>query len=150
MKYHIDIIVKSSTTRLGEMLTPAVLSRYDGALLTRKQAEKIPLWLERQIAELCGQNKRLKPMTVKVNGSFAGDTVVIHTVTEIGAKAFEDNRPFTMYLYPVKKDHTADPAELLQYDDAVIMGNTFDTLKAARYSILQQWEPLKPWTQTKS
>jgi hypothetical protein len=48
MKYYVSITVKSSTTRLGELLTTSVLYRYDGALLTKKQAEKIPLFLEKR------------------------------------------------------------------------------------------------------
>lgn len=135
MKYYVSITVKSSTTRLGELLTTSVLYRYDGALLTKKQAEKIPLFLEKKIASLCEENKRLKPMTVKVNGNFVSGSVTIHTVTENGAKAFEDNRPFTMYLYPVRRDHTTDVAAWREYDDDVVMGNTFDLLKSSRYGI---------------
>lgn len=135
MKYYVSTTIKSSTTKLGKLLTAVVLYRYDGALLTKKQAEEIPLFLENKIASLCEENKRLKPMTVKVNGNFAGDSVAIHVVTENGAKAFEDNRPFTMYLYPVIRDHTTDVAAWREYDDDVVMGNTFDLLKSARYGI---------------
>ena len=100
MRYYVSIIVKSSTTKLGGLLTTAVVERYMGALLTAEQAKTIPLWLKETIAELCGKNKRLKPMVVKVNGRFNGRSVAIHAVTENGTKAFEDNRPFTIYLSP--------------------------------------------------
>lgn len=134
MKYYIDIDVKSSTTKLGELLTAEVVNRYGMALVSKKQAENIPGWLEQKIAELCNENKRLKPMKVKVSGVFTGN-VTIYVVTEKGAKAFEDNRPFTMYLRKVARDHTTNPALLREYSSPEILGAAFDSLKDARYSI---------------
>ena len=40
-----------------------------------------------------------------------------------------------MYLYPVLRDHTTDVAAWREYNDDVVMGNTFDLLKSARYGI---------------
>lgn len=133
MKYYIDIDVKSSTTKLGELLTAEVVHRYRMALVTKKQAENIPGWLEQKIAELCEGNKRLKPMKVKVSKGFTGN-VTIHVVTENADKAFE-NRPFTMYLRKVARDHTSNPALLREYSSPEILGAASDTLKDARYSI---------------
>ena len=131
MRYYVSITVKSSRTKLGGLLTTAVVERYMGALLTAEQAKTIPLWLKETIAELCGKNKRLKPMVVKVNGRFNGRSVAIHAVTENGTKAFEDNRPFTIYLSPVRKDHTSNPAILREYDHVEIIDATIDSLKGS-------------------
>lgn len=114
MKYYVSIHTKSSTTKLGKLLTREVLAKYNNALLTKEQAEALPAWLSEKIEEISAGNKRLSAMEVRTTGYISngpkripyGATATIWAVTETGAKAFEDNRPFTIYLNPVEKDYT--------------------------------------------
>ena len=41
----------------------------------------------------------------------SGASAQIYAVTEAGAKAFTDNRPFTIHLTPVMKDYTEKGGE---------------------------------------
>lgn len=121
MKYYVTVDLKRSTTKLGLKLAELVARELHAALLTKEQADAIPDWLAGVIEQLCVKNKRFTPMEVRTNGYETvdgskclicdGANAQIYTVTATGAKAFEDNRPFTMYLHPVFKDLTAGEFE---------------------------------------
>lgn len=124
MKYFIEITTYSSTTNLGQQLAKFVLGLYDGALVTKEQAEAIPGVLASKIDAICRRNKRLKPMAVKTHGYTVengvrhlpyGSPASVWATTEQAAKAFEYNRPFVLNLKPVIKDKTV--SELLNQAD---------------------------------
>lgn len=109
--YFVTVNLLSSTTKLGRLLADSVYRRYQNALISYEEANRFPQYLNEEMAALCAENKRLKPMSVRTTGFHAGKLYPgaasqIYTVTEAGAKAFEDNRPFTVYLTPVVKDYT--------------------------------------------
>ena len=111
MKYFVTVNLLSSTTKLGRLLADSVFRRYQNALISYDEANHFPHYLNEEMAALCDENKRLKPMEVRTtaftNGRLCdGASSQIYVVTEKGAKAFTDNRPFTIYLTPVMKDYT--------------------------------------------
>lgn len=113
MKYFVTVRTLISTTKLGKVLSDIVFRRYNNALITYDEANNLPGYLIEEMAALCAENKRLKPMSVRTSGYMAGKLVPgasaqIYVVTEAGAKAFTDNRPFTIHLTPVMKDYTAE------------------------------------------
>ena len=111
MKYYITVTTLQSTTKLGRLLADKVKRRYNCALVSQQEADNLPRYISDEMAALREENKRLKPMTVRTWGYVAGKvraSAQIHTVTETGAKAFTDNRPFTLYISPVLKDYTTD------------------------------------------
>ena len=116
MKYFVSVHTLCSTTKLGQMLATKVVSRYDSALIDYDEANRIPQYLYELMEAMCAENKRLKPMTVRSTGYNSGTLnpycpAQIYVVTEAGAKAFTDNRPFTMQLHPVLKDYTEKGGE---------------------------------------
>ena len=116
MKYFVTVNTLNSTTKLGRLLADIVVRRYHNALVHYGEAAQIPQFLTDQMAALCAENKRLKPMSVRTSGFTAGKlnrgaSAQIHTVTDAGAKAFTDNRPFTIQLTPVMKDYTTKGGE---------------------------------------
>lgn len=111
MKYFVTVNILLSTTKLGRLLADSVSRRYHNALVSYEEANKIPQYLNEEMAALCAENKRLKPMSVRTSGFTAGRLIKlasaqIYVVTEPGAKAFTDNRPFTIQLTPVLRDYT--------------------------------------------
>lgn len=111
MKYFITVNTLQSTTKLGRLLADSVSRRYNNSLVHYEEANQIPQYLNEEMAALCAENKRLKPMSVRTSGFTAGKLIMrasaqIYVVTEAGAKAFTDNRPFTIYLTPVLRDYT--------------------------------------------
>ncbi|WP_289741998.1 hypothetical protein [uncultured Duncaniella sp.] len=111
MKYFVTVNTLQSTTKLGRLLADSVFRRYNNALVHYGEASRIPQYLTEEMKALCTENKRLKPMTVRTSGFTAGKlnkgvSSQIYVVTEAGAKAFSDNRPFTIHLTPVMKDYT--------------------------------------------
>lgn len=111
MKYFVTVNTLMSTTKLGRLLADSVSRRYHNALVSYEEANKIPQYLNEEMAALCAENKRLKPMSVRTSGFTAGKLIKlasaqIYVVTEAGAKAFTDNRPFTIQLTPVLRDYT--------------------------------------------
>lgn len=111
MKYFVTINTLSSTTKLGRLLTDSVLRRYQNALVTYEEANLIPRYLDEEMTALCAENKRLKPMEVRTTAFVGGKLTErassqIYVVTEAGAKAFTDNRPFTIQLTHVWRDYT--------------------------------------------
>ncbi len=111
MKYFVTVNLLQSTTKLGRLLADSVFRRYNNALIYYGEASQIPQYINGQIAALCAENRRLKPMSVRTTGFTAGKlnkgaSSQIYVVTEAGAKAFTDNRPFTIHLTPVMKDYT--------------------------------------------
>lgn len=113
MKYFITVNVLQSTTKLGRLIAEKVFRRYNNALVHYGEANQLPEFLKKEMAALCEENKRLKPMQVRTSGFTAGKlnrgaSAQIYLVTEAGAKAFTDNRPFTIYLEPVMKDYTVE------------------------------------------
>ena len=115
MKYFVTVNTLQSTTKLGRLLADSVFRRYNNSLVDYGEATRIPQYLNEEMAALCAGNKRLKPMSVRTSGFTAGvlnkwSSAQIYVVTEAGAKAFTDNRPFTIQLTPVMKDYTETPA----------------------------------------
>ena len=113
MKYFVTVSTLNSTTKLGRLLAEIVLRRYHNALVHYGEASQIPQFLDEQMATLCADNKRLKPMSVRTSGFTAGKlnrgaSAHIITVTDAGAKAFTDNRPFTIQLTPVMIDYASE------------------------------------------
>lgn len=113
MKYFITVNTLLTTTRLGKMLAETVSRRYNNALVNYDEANNLPGYLIEEMAAMCSENKRLKPMSVRTSGYTAGKLITgasaqIYVVTDAGAKAFTDNRPFTIHLTPVMKDYTAE------------------------------------------
>lgn len=113
MKYFVTVNTLCSTTKLGRLLSVSVFRRYNNALVTYEEATRLPQYLHEQQEALCKENKRLKPMSVRTTGFIAGklsygSSSQIYMVTEAGAKAFTDNRPFTMHLTPVMHDYTKE------------------------------------------
>ena len=111
MNYFITVISVESTTKLGRLLADSVFRRYNNALVHYGEASQIPQYLNDEMAALCAENKRLRPMSVRTSGFTAGKlnkgaSSQIYVVSEAGAKAFTDNRPFTIQLTPVMKDYT--------------------------------------------
>lgn len=111
MKYFVTVNVLQSTTKLGRLLADTVSRHYDKALVYYEEANALPRYIEHEMLALCQENKRLKPMSIRTTGFTGGQLcrwsgATIYMVTEAGAKAFTDNRPFTIYLTPVMKDHT--------------------------------------------
>lgn len=111
MKYFVTVNTLNSTTKLGRLLADSVSRRYNNSLVHYDEANHIPSFIKRTMEELCAGNRRLKPMLVRMSG-YPGGTLTrwspaqIYAVTEAGAKAFTDNRPFTIHLHPVMKDYT--------------------------------------------
>ena len=115
MKYFVTVNTLQSTTKHGRLLADSVFRRNNNALVAYGEANQIPQYLTEEMAALCAENKRLKPMSVRASGFTAGKlnkgaAAQIHVVTEAGAKAFTDNRPFTIQLTPVMKDYTETQA----------------------------------------
>lgn len=113
MKYFVTVNTLQSTTKLGRLLADSVFRRYNNALITYEEANLIPQYLTEEMAALCAENKRLKPMSVRATSLVAGRLLKksasqIYVVTEAGAKAFTDNRPFTIQLTPVVHDYTRE------------------------------------------
>lgn len=113
MKYFVTVNTLQSTTKLGRLLADSVYRRYSNALINYEEANLIPQYLSEEMAALCAENKRLKPMSVRtsafVNGKLQEySSAQIYVVTEAGAKAFTDNRPFTIQLTPVLRDYTRE------------------------------------------
>lgn len=113
MKYFITVNLLQSTTKLGRLLADSVFRRYNNSLVYYGEANQIPQYINEEMAALCAENKRLKPMSVRTSGFTAGNLnklapAQIYAVTEAGAKAFTDNRPFTIHLTPVLKDYTIE------------------------------------------
>lgn len=111
MKYFVTVDLSFSTSKLGRSLANSVARRYNNALVSYEEANKIPQYLNEEMAALCAENKRLKPMLMRTSGFTAGKLIKrasaqIYVVTEAGAKAFNDNRPFTIQLTPVWRDYT--------------------------------------------
>lgn len=112
MKYFVTVHFLSTTTKLGKLLADAVFKRYNNALLFHEEAADIPEFIADEMALIVSKNKRLKSMQVKKHGftpsgvlpAYAHATV--WCTTEAGAKAFTDNRPFTITITPVLKDYT--------------------------------------------
>ena len=114
MKYFVTVNLLQSTTKLGRLLAVSVFRRYNNSLVYYGEAARIPQYLSEEIAALCAGNKRLKPMSVRTSGFTAGvlnkgASAQIYVVTEAGAKAFTDNRPFTIQLMPVMNDYSETP-----------------------------------------
>ena len=113
MNYFVTINTLQSTTKLGRLLADSVYRRYNNALITYGEANRIPQYLNEEMAALCDENKRLKPMSVRTSAFVNGrlqeySSAQIYVVTEAGAKAFTDNRPFTIQLTPVLHDYTRE------------------------------------------
>lgn len=112
MKYFVTVHVLSATTKLGKLLADAVLRRYNNALVFHEEASAIPEFIADEMALITLKNKRLKPMQVKKHGFTPSGVLpryapaTIWATTEAGAKAFTDNRPFTITITPVLKDYT--------------------------------------------
>lgn len=111
MKYFITVNTLQSTTKLGRLLADSVFRRYNNSLVYYEDANIIPQCLTEEMDVLCARNKRLKPMSVRTSGFTEGKlnmwaSAQIYVVTEAGAKAFTDNRPFTIQLTPVLRDYT--------------------------------------------
>lgn len=111
MKYFVTVNVLQSTTKLGRMLADPVFRHYNNALVSYEEANRIPQYLNQKMEAMCDNNKRLRPMSVRTSGFTDGKLVKwasaqIYMVTDAGAKAFTDNRPFTIQLTPVMKDYT--------------------------------------------
>lgn len=117
MKYFVTVNTLQSTTKLGRLLADSVFRRYNNSLVYYSEANQIPQYLNEEMAALSAENKRLKPMSVRTSGFTEGKlnmgaSAQIYTVTEAGAKAFTDNRPFTIQLTPVLKDYTKEGGEV--------------------------------------
>lgn len=115
MKYFVTVNTLQSSTKLGRMLADSVYRRYHNALISYDEANRIPQHLNEEMAALCAENKRLKPMKVRTAGFVAGklrkgSSTQIYVTTDAGEKAFTDNRPFTIQLTPVMKDYTESSA----------------------------------------
>lgn len=112
MKYFVTVNTLLSTTKLGRLLADKVSRRYNNALIDYEEANRIPQYLTEEMNALRAGNKRLKPMSVRTTAFVGGKLLEgaasqIHVVTDAGAKAFTDNRPFTIQLTPVLRDYTA-------------------------------------------
>ena len=112
MKYFVTVHLLKSTTKLGQYLSDSVFRKYHRALVCKEEADMIPAYVENEISALCKENPRLKPMNVRTFG-YNKDGTILHmaeasvwATTEVGEKAFTDNRPFTLNLTPIMKDHT--------------------------------------------
>lgn len=113
MKYFVTVNTLQSKTKLGRLLADSVSRRYNNALINYEEANLIPQYLTEEMAALCAENKRLKPMSVRTSSFVKGKLqkyapAQIYVVTEAGAKAFTDNRPFTIQLTPVLRDYTRE------------------------------------------
>ena len=111
MKYFVTVNTLQSTTKLGRLLADSVSRRYNNALVCYDEANRLPEYLKEEMAALVAENKRLKPMSPRLSGFTNGKlnmcaSAQIYVVSEAGAKAFTDNRPFTIQLTPVMKDYT--------------------------------------------
>ena len=112
MKYFVTVKTYNSTTKLGRLLAAAVYHRYHQALVGHDEANRLPMWINARMSEICDENKRLKPMTLRTHGFTDGKLYCkapaqIYPVIDGGAKAFEDKRPFFLELLPVMNDYTA-------------------------------------------
>lgn len=112
MKYFVTVNTLQSTTKLGRLLADSVTRRYNNALIDYEEANRIPKYLTEEMNALCAENKRLKPMSVRTTAFVDGKlqewaASQIYVVTEAGAKAFTDNRPFTIQLTPVLRDYAS-------------------------------------------
>lgn len=113
MKYFVTVRLLQASTKLGRLLADSVFRRYHNALVHYEEANRIPQYLTEEMAALCAENKRLKPMYVRTASFVDGklqeySSAQIYVVTEAGAKAFTDNRPFTIQLTPVLRDYTIE------------------------------------------
>ncbi len=111
MKYFVTVNTLQSTTKLGRLLADTMSRRYNNALVDYDEANRLPEYIKEEMKALIAENKRLKPMQLRLSGFSNGKlnmyaSAQIYLVTEAGAKAFTDNRPFTIYLTPVLKDYT--------------------------------------------
>lgn len=116
MKYFITVNTLNSTTKLGRLLADRVFRHYNNALVYYGEANQLPQYIQKEMDALCNENKRLKPMQLRLHGFSKGQlnsgaSAQIYAVTEAGAKAFTDNRPFTIHLTPVMKDYTQKGGE---------------------------------------
>lgn len=119
MKYFISVNTLNSTTKFGKILADIVVKKYHNALIFHGEANMMPQWIYQQMTKILALNKRLKPMQIQTHGYLAGTSrklplgaaASIWLVTVAGAKAFTDNRPFTIHLTPVMKDYTEASTE---------------------------------------
>lgn len=113
MKYFVTVRLLQASTKLGRLLADSVSRRYNNALISHEEANRIPQYLAEEMATLCAEDKHMKPMSVRTtdfgNGKFLEySTSQISAASEACTKEFTDNRAFTILLTKVLHDYTGE------------------------------------------